>query len=285
MTSEVFLEQFSLTGDPVNFYNSFALTHCLFDIGVRVVKWSEAGGFSHYAENTVKTVELNRRTGKDIKKVISGRRYSDRQYGFASIRQMMIHHTGGDGQGAGRVFNTLHNRKLSVHFVIDDDGTAWQFLDSSLKAWHGGGHNDISVGFECCLFPLVKKDPDYYSERRNKRTGNLPHKIVEDRIHGQKMEVFAFTDPQVDTLARLCAGHWIAMRALSGKPIFDCPPMFPRGGERMIIPRTVVKNPKKHIGLIGHLQCTKRKIDPAGFPWEEFEELVEKYFAEFSEAI
>ena len=37
-----------------------------------------------------------------------------------------------------------------------------------------------------------------------------------------------------------------------------------------------VEDAIQHTGMIGHLQITRRKVDPAGFPWETFEDQVEQ---------
>lgn len=284
---DVFLEHFPLV-DGEGLPTSFVLDACTFDIGIPVIKWCDAGGFDGYARNVSVETSLNRKTGRIKRKRIAGKRYGMRTKGSRSISQIMIHHTGGDGDGAGNVFNTLHNQRgLSVHFVIDDDGTIWQFLDCAEKAWHAGGHNNISVGIECNLYPLAEERPDYYSEARRERFGNLPHEIVEDEIHGRKMRVFQMPEPQREALAKLCAGIWVALGAIAGDEenkdrdgALGIEPLFPR--IRRTIPRTEIARPKKHIGMIGHLQATKRKIDPAGFPWEDFERRVAMLFSDYT---
>jgi N-acetyl-anhydromuramyl-L-alanine amidase AmpD len=104
------------------------------------------------------------------------------------------------------------------------------------------------------------------------------------------MRVFAFTEPQIESLASLAAGVWCALfhlvngrvgsyRGISLDDYFAGPPLFPKEEGR--IPRTVYSDAINHVGMIGHLQCTKRKIDPAGFPWERFENMVTSKYYEF----
>lgn len=246
----------------------------LVPVGTPVRKWYEPGGFDQYQRNKARVVEEDRRTGKVTERWVTGARFGARApRGLGGIRQVFLHHTGGDGDGARNVFETLHNqRKLSVHFVVDDTGFAWQFLDVAECAWHGGAHNGCSVGIECCLYPDAEENPDYYSGARNARTHNLPHRTVRDVIHGRARTVFAFTDPQVEATARIAAGVWYALsRANRGtSATFAEPPRFPRDPSGNI-PRTVVPNALQHVGLMGHLQATINKWDPAGFPWESFE--------------
>ena len=46
-------------------------------------------------------------------------------------------------------FKVLHDmRGLSVHFMLDVDGTIYQTLDLKERAWHAGIANDRSVGIE-----------------------------------------------------------------------------------------------------------------------------------------
>jgi hypothetical protein len=282
---DVFTEHFDLTQQPeyeVALAHSLVFAGATFNIGTRVIKWNEPEGFDGYDTTRVEHREMDRRTGRMRTKVIKGKRYNSRKHGLEGISQIMIHHTGGDGNGAGNVFNTLHNaRGLSVHFVVDDDGMIWQFLDCQERAWHGGLHNDISVGIECNLYPLADERPNYYSPERCRRLNNLSHEVREEVIHGRKLRTFQFTDPQVAALCKLCAGIWIATAVMARGAKVDNnvkrylalgkSPMFPRVMSGDKIPRTKINQPKRHIGLIGHLQCTRNKIDPAGFPWEQFE--------------
>jgi len=278
--------------------NAFVLDGALFDIGTKVIKWDDPGGFDGYTTKRVVVKREDRRTGKTKTRVIQGKRYSDRPRGVGAVRQFFVHHSGGDGRDPTNMYNTLYmDRKLSVQFAIEDDGRIYQYNDAVDSCWHGGKHNPISIGVECCLFPLVDAKPNYYSAARRKRLGNLPHTQMVDVIHGQKIKVFCFTDPQVEALARLAAGCWIACGLLrNGKngawindvdadglyvgDYFTVPPRFPRNRAEKI-PRTVVADALKHIGLIGHLQASRRKIDPAGFPWELFEDLTADYFFDF----
>ena len=276
---------------------AFSLGGVLFDIGTKVTKWYEPGGFSLYDTNRVQWEEEDRRTGRRVKKQIAGRRYSKRRGGLGAIRQFFIHHSGGDGPTPAGMFETLHNRrKLSVHFAVEDDGRIWQFGDGEVCAWHAGSHNPFSIGVECALYPLAEERPNFYGPKRRERTGNLPHQVVEDTIHGRPMRVFTFTEPQIEALARLAAGNWLALLVLRGfdaLPLEDLfsssgplaqAPTFPRNqhGE---IPRTVYQRHAEHVGLIGHLQCTARKIDPAGFQWERFEGMVAEYYRQFRGAL
>src|SRR6476661_7199060 len=48
-------------------------------------------------------------------------------------------------------FRTLHDdRNLSVHFMLDMDGTIYQTLDVKERAWQASEANSRSVGIEIC---------------------------------------------------------------------------------------------------------------------------------------
>ncbi len=268
-------ENISFTGEEFRKFNAFVLEGNLFDIGTQIIKWNEIGGYNGYITESV----IN---SKGVK--IKGKRYKKRAFvkPIKRIKQLLVHHSGADRKNPGVMYNVLYKeRALSVHFAVEDDGVIWQFNDVIDCCKHAGKHNRISVGAECCLFPLYNKNPNYYSEKRNSKTGNLPHKVMTDNIHGEYIKVYCFTKPQVNSsLAKLYAGIWAALLYKTGNRIYDKAPEFPKNDNGSII-KTVARKPLKHIGLIGHLQCTRRKIDPAGFPWFEFEKLVEKYFYNF----
>jgi hypothetical protein len=63
------------------------------------------------------------------------------------VDQFVLHY---DVCGVSRVcFKTLHDsRGLSVHFMLDIDGTIYQTMDVKERAWHATIANDRSVGVE-----------------------------------------------------------------------------------------------------------------------------------------
>ncbi len=252
-----------------------------FDIGVRVVKWYDKGGFSGYGCKSVTVREKDDRSEGYKVRRIRGARFGKRKNGYDSITQFMFHHTGGDGDGAKRVFNTLHNQRgLSVHFVIDDDGTVFQFLDPFAKAWHAGSHNNCSIGVELNLFPLVKKNPNYYSEKRNARTNNVEHNVGISTRHNKDYHCFMMPELQVDSAARLAAGVWAGLYDVTGNGRFATAPMFPAESDSTsgFIAKGEVQDAKDHIGLIGHFHATRRKIDPLGVDLYQLEGKTEEFF-------
>src|SRR5947207_3046629 len=65
------------------------------------------------------------------------------------VRQFVIHHDGCNS--ADMCFSVLQNeRGLSVHFLIDNDGTIYQTIDLGLMAYHASEWNVNSIGVELC---------------------------------------------------------------------------------------------------------------------------------------
>jgi len=273
----------SLTGRPFQADGAVAVNGVHYDVGATVFRWDHAAGKDGYATNKAVVESEDRRTGEVEKRVIAGKRYSLRPKGIKSITQFLIHHTG--GPRAEQCYETLHNeRKLSVHFIISDQGIVFQTLDAVVQAWHAGKHNPFSVGVECALYPDAQSYPDYYNAKRREKYGLAVHKIITDEIQGMKRKVFAFTEVQVEALARVAAGVWTALHVdqeSAWKISSMVKPLFPRtkSGD---IPREAIANAKSHQGLLGHLHATRKKWDPAGFPWEDFEERVAELFLQFT---
>src|SRR5204863_2516869 len=65
-----------------------------------------------------------------------------------SVVDQFVYHF--DASGTSRqCFRTLHDvRDLSVHFMLDLDGTIYQTLDVKERAWHATSSNTRSVGIE-----------------------------------------------------------------------------------------------------------------------------------------
>lgn len=268
---------------------------CDVDIGVPVFLWDDPQGFDGYSESSV-TAYRKKANGMVMPVTINGRRYSKRAiYGgvktiekakqLEKIRQFVVHHSGADRQTPAVMYDVLHNqRKLSVHFALEDTGVIWQFLDVSECAWHAGEANISSVGVECCLYPTPDKDPLYYSEERNAKTGNLPHEIIVEKIHGKNVRSFEMTDRQHWALAKLIAGVWHGLDVLANdlgvESKFSKPPKFPRDANCEIPKKAIPGIVRKHVGLLGHLHISSHKQDPRGLRWQQIEDKVEDYIVE-----
>lgn len=267
----------ALVADDPRLETSLVLDGTPYDIGHPVIHWWEPGGFDGYVTERVVVQEQDRKTGKVTAKVIKGPRYSPRK--LNRVTQFVLHHSGGDGRDPANMYRTLwFQRGLSVQYAVEDDGRIYQFLDARECAWHAGKHNGLSIGVEATLFPIVESDPNYYSPANCAARGNQPHAQRVEVLQGRPTRVYVMPPKQVYALARLVAGTWAALRHSTGLARFEQPPKFPQVGGT--IPMSVVDRPLDHVGMIGHLHCTAAKIDPAGFPWAEFQTMVAGIFRE-----
>ncbi len=62
------------------------------------------------------------------------------------VDRIVLHHTGGDT--ASEAYQTLKDRMLSVHYIIDRDGTIYYLVDERKMALHAKGWNVRSIGIE-----------------------------------------------------------------------------------------------------------------------------------------
>ena len=257
-------------------------------VGHVVRRYDHVDGFDGYIKKECRVSFVNNKTGRETDKFIRGPRYAKRKGGVDGIRQLVVHHSGGDGADPSSMYNTLYlERGLSVHFACEDDGRIWQFNDLVDCCWHAGKHNRISVGVELCLYPLAKRRPRYYDEARRARTGNLPHDVRDEIIHGKQMTVFVMPENQWQALALVYAATWVAIgdqRSGGFDGAFDNPPVFPRNGVGDI-PRTVSSLAMEHEGMLAHFMITRRKIDPCGFPFEDFENSVAYHYEKMRDAL
>lgn len=63
----------------------------------------------------------------------------------------------------------LDQRGISVHFLIDNDGTIYQTLDTTHIAWHAGNENERSVGVEISNAYYTKYQDKYIKAGHGKR--------------------------------------------------------------------------------------------------------------------
>ena len=237
-----------------------------YDIGTRVVLWDEPEGFCAYDTEAYETED--RKTGKI--NVVKGKRYCSRLAlggtpDLAKLQsvvyELALHHSG--LMRSKDTFETLQQRGLSVHFILDSDlsGTLYQTLDLRERAYQIGSNNKMSVGVEIDSRALASKYPDAYDEAHQKKYGVGPRKIKLDTIHGMKMKGFDYSDAQYATLIKL------AKVLIKIFPLIK--PDFARDENGQII-KTQLDNPTQYHGFLTHFQNTVRKIDPLCFDFDRF---------------
>ena len=169
------------------------------------------------------------------------------------IRQFVVHHDG--CASSADCFHVLHDeRGLSVHFLIDNDGTIYQTLDLVDGAFQAAGVNEISIGVELCNRGEVSLDgPEFY-----RRKFNMNRDVVDVQVHNHRYRMWAYTPNQ-----------YLAMEAL-GKALARLLPNLPQ-----VVPEwngqilnTWMADPRAFAGYIGHYHVTNNKWDPGGFDFK-----------------
>jgi len=146
---------------------------------------------------------------------------------------------------------------LSVHFLLDNDGTLYQCTDLQNVTFHCKGLNDCSVGIEISCAYYTK----YQSWYRRHNFGERP--VWRGKVRGKLLKPhLGFYDVQIQAAQAL----WKAMSHPSiGIPL-QCPM---KDGEMDTYPVKEVIN-KSYRGVIHHFHASKRKIDCAGFDLHEY---------------
>jgi len=151
-------------------------------------------------------------------------------------------------------YNVLNNRGLSVHFLIDNDGTIYQTMDMNDVAYHAGAKNwnDLSLGVEIsnAYYP---KHQDWYVKQG---LGERP--IISDAIvHGERLKPFTgFYQEQLEALKALMR----AVNKATGIPLKA--PLDRSKCTNTTVSKKCAEG--RFEGFVSHYHLTNRKIDCAG---------------------
>jgi N-acetyl-anhydromuramyl-L-alanine amidase AmpD len=202
------------------------------------------------------------------------------------VDQFVIHF---DVCGTSRqCFNVLQDRRdLSVHFMLDLDGTIYQTLDVKERAWHATSSNGRSVGIEIAnigAYGLKEKNPfeDWYASDTDGRTRiTIPKQFgdgglrtrsfighpmrpgpITGVIQGQELIQYDFTPEQYKALAKLTAALCHVL------PRIKCD--YPRDAQGKLIPQKLASDElKSYQGILGHFHVQTDKVDPGpAFDWD-----------------
>jgi N-acetylmuramoyl-L-alanine amidase len=277
----------------------------LFHTGAPVVLWTDPGGYDAY--------RVEKRFGPIAESsweatVTSGRgpetpnRYGIRAAGLTpaqleqvrgggwdlarlrqTVDQFVIHY---DAAGVSRnCFRVLHDaRGLSVHFMLDVDGTIYQTLDLKERAWHATISNDRSIGIEIAnigAYPDTAEGRAVLARWYETADGITRLRIppgsirssgafhtparpqpVKGRIHGRELMMYDLTEAQYDSLIKLTAALCTIF------PNIPCD--YPRDASGKVL--TTALDPAALVtyrGILGHYHIQENKIDPGpAFDWE-----------------
>jgi N-acetyl-anhydromuramyl-L-alanine amidase AmpD len=280
----------------------------LFHTGAPVVLWIDPGGYDAYRTErrfSPLTKSSYAATTQEIKDINSPNRYGLRQSVLTTqeaeqvrgggwplellqdkVDQFVIHY---DVCGtAAQCFYILHDRRdLSVHFMLDIDGTIYQTLDLKERAWHATIANSRSVGVEIANIgaysTTARDDPldqwyphDATGKRRIAlpiyvKKGNLPpdfvgrpirQEAVVGEIQGRQLRMYDLTPQQYESLTKLTA----ALCKIFPKLKCD----YPKDDQGQLITHKLPKDQlDAYEGVLGHYHVDTNKTDPGpAFQWD-----------------
>lgn len=182
---------------------------------------------------------------------------------------------------AQQCFNVLHDgRGLSVHFMLDIDGTIYQTLDLKERAWHATVSNSRSVGVEIANMGAYRAgefDPfrEWYAKDEGGRwritvpgrfgDGGIRtpgfvgrpdrNKLIWGEVQGHRRRQWDFTPQQYEALVKLTATLCTVF------PKIKCD--YPRDEKgRLILQALSEEELGKFQGVLGHYHVQADKSDP-----------------------
>ena len=281
----------------------------LFHTGTPVVLWLDPGGYDAYrVERRFSAFdESSWETSKVVVKDLSSpNRYGLRQGGLTEneiervrgggwdlpllqekVDQFVVHF---DVTGTSRqCFKVLHDHRcLSVHFMLDLDGTVYQTLDLKERAWHATTSNTRSVGIEIANIgaygsPDAAPLKEWYQPDSNgvvrivvpERYGTTGIRTpgfvgrparpepVKGAVQGRELHQYDLTPQQYEALARLTAALCNVF------PKLKCD--FPKDANGRLVPGKLPDEELEHYqGVLGHFHIQTNKVDPGpAFQWEK----------------
>ena len=240
-----------------------------FHIGTPVVTWDQYPGRSFYDKGEC---------------FVGGPRELDALR--AQVDQFVLHF---DVCGvSSSCYEVLLQRKLSVQFLLDVDGTLYQTMDLKERAWHATKSNARSIGVEIAnlgAYPPGKGQilDQWYADDADgpylvpqKRLGDAGirttgfvarparwQKVVGE-TQGEELEQYDFTIEQYAALEKLAAGLCRVFPRLE--------PEAPRDADGSVA-RAVLSDEawQQFHGILGHYHVQLNKTDPGpAFDWEPF---------------
>jgi hypothetical protein len=270
------------------------------------VLWSDPGGYDAYRlERRFVPLDQANTPPAQKKGQPRGNRFSLRRKGLTEaelervrgggwdlpllqrvVDQFVIHF---DARGTSRrCFEVLHDlRGLSVHFMLDLDGTIYQTLDLKEGAWHATVSNGRSIGIEIANIGAYTLDGAkpletwYRPDGKGRIRIEIPdspsnsgirdpaaplrparNEPIEGVIQGQKLRQFDFTARQYDSLIRLTATLCTLL------PRIRCD--YPRDASGNLVRAKLPDSElSAYQGILGHYHVQTNKVDPGpAFQWD-----------------
>lgn len=285
----------SRTGDEIVAAGRYVHT------GTPVVLWTDPGGYDAYRVER-RFAPLDKADWKTSSEEVQGlttpNRFNTRKNGLTTnelervrgggwdlptlqrvVDQFVIHF---DVCGTSRqCFNILHDhRDLSVHFMLDLDGTLYQTLDLKERAWHATTSNSRSIGIEIANMGSYGREEDsplekwYAKDASGKTRITIPERFgdggirtpnfvgrparnepVAGVIQGRELTQYDYTPQQYRALAHLTAALCRVF------PKIKCD--YPRDAGGQLIPHQLAADElEKYAGVLGHYHIQTNKVDP-----------------------
>lgn len=148
--------------------------------------------------------------------------------------------------------DVLDKRGLSVHFLIDNDGTIYQTLDMQHAAWHAGNANRFTVGVEISNAYYTKYQ-DWYV-----KNGFGERPIISDGwVQGNKLSPFlGFYPVQLEALKQLWKAFHRATNVSLRCPLNENGTLITKYDPDVAYGRFT--------GIVNHYNISKNKSDCAG---------------------
>lgn len=276
--------------------------------GTPVVLWMDPGGYDAYrVERRFSAFDRSDwdNSMEDVRQLTTPNRYGLRRGQLTTeqiekvrgggwdlpllqkvVDQFVIHF---DVAGVSRdCFKTLQDyRDLSVHFMLDIDGTLYQTLDLKERAYHATTSNTRSVGIEIANMgaygnPESASLNNWYRHDTNGQTTiTIPEKLgnggvrtqgfvghparpelIKGNIQGQDLVQYDFTPQQYAALVKLTATLCEVF------PKIQC--KYPTDASGKLITHKLSNDElKSYEGVLGHYHIQTDKVDPGpAFNWD-----------------
>jgi N-acetyl-anhydromuramyl-L-alanine amidase AmpD len=280
----------------------------LFHTGTRVVTWMDPGGYDAYrVERRFAPLDESgwEKSHAAVKELASPNRYGLRRdnltpeelervrgggWDLPTLRRVVdqfVYHY--DAAGISKnCFKTLQDfRDLSVHFMLDVDGTIYQTLDLKERASHATIANSRSIGIEIANIGAYPPGPAktleewYPRDASGRRFLQVPERfgdpliatkdfvghparpdLIRGNIQGHELAQYDFTPEQYAALVKLTAALCTVF------PQLTCD--YPRDAAGKLIRQKLPDDDlKNYHGVLGHYHVQTNKIDPGpAFDWE-----------------
>jgi N-acetylmuramoyl-L-alanine amidase len=280
----------------------------LYHTTTKVVLWTDPGGFDAYqVEPRFGPIDYKPTAAEKEKSDVWAAHYNTRDRGMPKaererlrgsfdlpwvqgvVDQFVIHY---DVAGTSKnCFEILQDKRgLSVHFMLDVDGTIYQSLDLKERAWHATIANNRSIGIEVAnigAYPLESTgelSKWYHAGHDGKVRLVIPDRAksslftsgvelhpsrdepVVGKVQGQTLQQYDFTPQQYDALIKLTATLCTVF------PKIKCD--YPRDASGALITRTLeAAEYQRFQGILGHYHVQTNKTDPG--PALQWDRLIE----------